>query len=617
VWTPPPRLKLSEWADEKRRLSAESSAETGRWRTDRAEYQRAIMDAFVNPDVEIITWMSSAQVGKTEVLNNVIGYFVDQDASPMLMVRPTLDDAMAWSKDRFAPMIRDNDCLRGKVADAKAKDSGNTILHKTFPGGHLTVVGANSPAGLASRPIRILLFDEVDKYPASAGTEGDPIKLGKKRSQTFWNRKIGITSTPTIKGISRVEASFNESNKQFFHVPCPKCNHFQRLVFSQVKWEKREDGTNDFDSVHYECVNCTEKLFEPDKLEMVRNGNWVAERPEVIKHAGFHLSELYSPWSSWKEIVIDFLEAKKRKETLKVWINTTLGETFEDEESLELSGGDLLKRREGYVTVPEGVYLLTASVDVQDDRLEAVVKGWGMGDESWFIAKEVFYGSPGRSDPWGKLLEFLTQEFPAENGLKMKVACTAVDSGGHFTQSVYKFTKSNIHLRIFAVKGYAGYGKSLIGKASKNNKVRALLIPIGVDTAKEIIYDRLKIEEHGAGYMHFNQKCDEEYFNQLTAEKQITKYNKGFATKVWVVIESRRNEMLDCEVYNLAAYHILKPNMEVLSESIKSRVKELKRQKESGIISSDTASDPEGVLRDQKRSMKRVGRKNFVTSWRN
>ena len=192
---PPPKLTISEWADEYRKLSPESSAEPGSWNTSRAEYQRGIMDALSDPYIETVVVMSSAQVGKTEILNNAVGYFISQDPSPMLVVQPTLDMAQTWSKDRLAPMLRDTPILSGLVKDPRSRDSGNTTLHKVFPGGHVTACGANSPSSLASRPVRNVFCDEVDRYPVSAGTEGDPVSLAKKRSATFWNRKIDRKST--------------------------------------------------------------------------------------------------------------------------------------------------------------------------------------------------------------------------------------------------------------------------------------------------------------------------------------------------------------------------------------------------------------------------------------
>src|SRR3990172_8165713 len=316
----PPKLSLSEWADRNRRLSPEASAEPGVWVTARAEYQRGILDAFSDPLVEEVVVMSSSQVGKTEILNNVVGYYIDQDPCPILIVQPRVEDAETWSKDRLAPMLRDTPCLRGLVKDPKTKDSGNTIRMKEFPGGRIAIGGANSPAGLAARPVRVVLLDEVDRFPASAGTEGDPVRLAIKRSQTFWNRKIGKFSTPTVKGASRVEAEWEESDQRRYHVPCPVCPGLQILRWGQVKWGKDEKGKPS--GVHYECEHCQAKIEERDKLRMVRNGRWIAGKPEIKRKAGVHLNELYSPWSSWQAMVERFYEDKKRPETLKTFVNT-------------------------------------------------------------------------------------------------------------------------------------------------------------------------------------------------------------------------------------------------------------------------------------------------------
>ena len=324
LWQPPPDLTVSDWADAERRLSSESSAEPGIWRTDRAPYQRGIMDAVADETVREIWVMKSAQVGWTEILNNVIGYHIHQDPAPMLLVQPTLEMAEAWSKDRLAPMVRDTPALAERIADPRSRDSGNTLLHKKFAGGHLTVAGANSPAGLASRPIRIVLFDEVDRYPASAGTEGDPISLGKKRAATFWNRKVLAGSTPTIKGSSRIESGFESGDQRFYHVPCVHCGELQRLVWSQVRWP---DGQPEL--AVYACVACGAELTDADKPKMLRAGQWVASR-ESRGIASFHISELYSPWSTWADMAVAFVQAKKLPETLQTWINTSLGETFEE-----------------------------------------------------------------------------------------------------------------------------------------------------------------------------------------------------------------------------------------------------------------------------------------------
>lgn len=322
---PPPRLTVSQWADAYRYLSPEASAEPGRWDTNRAAYQRGIMDAISDPRAETVVIMSSAQVGKTEIVNNLVGYHIHRDPAPILVIQPTTEMCEAWSKDRLAPMLRDSPELRGRVSEAKAKTSGNTLRQKKFPGGHLAIVGANSAAGLASRPIRILCCDEVDRYPASAGSEGDPVKLGTKRTATFWNRKVILVSTPTTAGVSRIEKAFLESDQRHFFVPCPHCGDAQRLRWPQVKWT---DG--DPLSARYHCIACGAGWTDAERWAAVRKGEWVAEAP-FTGTAGFHLNELYSPWRCMAETVRDFLDAKSRPDMLKTWVNTALGETWQEQ----------------------------------------------------------------------------------------------------------------------------------------------------------------------------------------------------------------------------------------------------------------------------------------------
>jgi len=375
---PPPVLTVSEWADEHRRLSPEASAEPGQWNTDRAPFQRAIMDAWNDPGVHTVVFMKSAQVGATEVLGNILGYIIDQDPGPALVLQPTLEMGEAWSKDRLAPMLRDCPSLTNKVGSPRSKDSDNTLRHKAFPGGHLTVVGANSPAGLASRPIRYVLADEVDRYPVSAGTEGDPLSLAVKRTTTFHNRKVMIASTPTIRGMSRVEAEFEKSDQQYLHLPCPHCGAMQRLVWAQVKWPKDTP-----EEAHYECEHCHGRIDDKHKPAMLALGEWTPES-EFSGIRGFHINELYSPWVRFADIATAFLRAKRAPETLRTWVNTALGETWE-EAGEELDPDGLFNRQEGFETPPDPVLVLTAGVDVQDDRLEGEVKAWGNGRESWGV----------------------------------------------------------------------------------------------------------------------------------------------------------------------------------------------------------------------------------------
>lgn len=557
---PPPKLTVSEWADSNRKLSPESSAEVGAWHTSRAEYQREILDAVSDPSVESVTIMSCAQVGKTEILLNLIGYHIHQDPSPILLVQPTLDMAQTFSKDRLAPMLRDTPVLQGKVADPKARDSGNTTLKKNFFGGHITMCGANSPASLASRPIRVVLFDEVDRFPVSAGSEGDPIDLARKRSATFWNRKEVAVSTPTIRDSSRIEALFENTDKREYHVPCPDCGHHQVLRWANVHWS--DDNP---DTAYYACEECGGAWDDAARYRAIRAGEWRATAP-FVGRAGFRLSGLCSPWTPLSSAVADFLQAKKLPETLRVWVNTYLGESWVDEGE-RLDDFQIATHREDYTSdqLPKEVVFLTAGIDVQDDRLEMEVVGWGRDEESWSVEYKSFFGDPASAQVWADLDSYLTLQFTTEDGRELGIKAAAVDTGGHHTQAVYKFCKPRLGRRIFAIKGVGGEGKPIVGRPSTNNHIKCKLFPIGVDTAKETIYSRLKIKEIGPGYCHFPRHYDEEYFAMLTAEKVVKKYHRGFHRREWVKVR-QRNEALDCRVYALAALSITGVNVNIIAQ---------------------------------------------------
>lgn len=511
-----------------------------------------------DPAVTELWFMKSAQVGWTELLNNVVGYFIDQDPAPILLIQPTIEMGEAWSKDRLAPMLRDSPKLAGKVADAKTRDSGNTILHKSFVGGHLTIAGANSPAGLASRPIRVVLCDEVDRYPSSAGAEGDPVSLARKRTTTFWNRKLLVGSTPTLKGYSRIEAGFLAGDQRRYFVPCPHCSVMQTLRWSQVQWPdgKPEDA-------YYGCASCGAVITDADKLGMLAAGEWRATA--TSKRAGvasFHINELYSPWVQFGHMAMAFYEAKDLPDTLRTWVNTSLGETFEVRgDTVDETG--LLERREVYpAELPAGVVLLTCGVDVQDNRLELEVVGHGAGQETWSILYKTIEGDPGQhpthSPLWAQLDDVLGQSFEHESGLSLKISATCIDTGGHKTESVYEYCKQRFARRVFAIKGAGGQGRPVVSKPTRNNKAGVRLFSLGVDSIKELIYSRLKITEPGPGYCHFPADRDVAFFAGLTAEKLITGYFKGKESRRWVLKGPHvRNEPLDCRGYALAALAIL------------------------------------------------------------
>ena len=588
---PPQKLKVSEWADQYRVLTSDSSAESGKWRTSRAEYQRGIMDAVVEREVERVVIMSSSQVGKTEIINNILGYYISQDPSPILIIQPTLEMSRTWSKDRLNPMITSAPVLKTKVREARTKDSENTILHKRFDGGHLSIVGANSASGLASRPIRILLCDEIDRYPFSAGVEGDSIQLATARTKTFWNRKIVMCSTPTIDGESRIQSAFQTSDKRYYYVPCPECNHYQTLKWANVAWDKDKPET-----AYYICEECACVIQEKSKLKMIRDGEWRSTET-FNRTAGFYVNELYSVWSTWAEMAINFLECKKHPEMLKAFINTSLGEVFKIE-SQEIPSESLMARRENFDfnSVPDEVLLITAGVDVQQDRIETQVIGWSL-EGTYVLDYKIHYGDTSTKQVWNDLDVYLTTRFKRESKKALPISCTTIDSG-YNTQSVYNFVKNKVGRRIFAVKGVSTAGKPIASRPSISGTQRIKLFSAGVDTAKETIFNWLQIDEPAVGYIHFASHLDEEYFKQLTAEQRSVKFVKGKKQVVWIQ-KRKRNESLDTFVYNLVAYHILQPNMEKLAE-----------------VKEPTQNKPKKPINALHQMRKPRPRKNFVNSWR-
>lgn len=565
VVAPPPEMTVSEWADEYRQLSSVASAEPGKWETDKAPYQREIMDSVNDPSVESVIVMSSAQVGKTEIILNIIGYYIAYDPAPILSLQPTIEMGEAFSKDRISTMLELTPTLQDKVKDPRSRDSGNTLRRKSFPGGHLTIAGANSPASLASRPVRVVLLDEVDRYPASAGTEGDPVNLAKKRSATFWNRKVVQTSTPTIKGMSRIEAAYENSSKGRWHVACPECGHMQPYRWAQL----------DFETGMYACNSCG--TLSREIAWKAQPGAWVHEQPDNPVR-GFHLNEMASPWRRWDEMIADFREAKKaasqgNKELLKTWVNTALGETWE-EDGDAIETADMEKRREYYGdALPSGVLVVTASVDVQDDRLEYEFVGWGVGKESWGVEYGVLRGDISQNDVWNELDMHLLRKFQTADGRMLSAACTCIDSGGHYTDEVYRFCKPREGRRVFAVKGRGGEGVPVIDKPSRSNRAKCALFPVGDNMGKTLVFDRLRVMDEGPGYCHFPREkdrgYDETYFKGLVSEKRVLRYVKGVPKIEWVkTTDGARNEPLDLRKYATAALEIINPPLDTMAQRV-------------------------------------------------
>jgi len=560
AFKPPKKMTLSEWADSHAYLSSESSAEGGRWHT--LPYQKGIMDAVTDPKIEQITVMKSARVGYSKILNHVAAFHIHQDPCPIMIVQPTIEDAQGYSKEEIAPMLRDTPVLRGLVSEAKAKDGANTILQKQFPGGSLSLVGANSPRGFRRVSRRVVLFDEIDGYPASAGTEGDQIKLGIRRTEYYWNRKIVSGSTPTVKDFSRVERMFQQGDQRRYFVPCPECGHMQYLKWANIRWID-----NDPDTASYGCESCGVLIPHSKKRWMVERGEWRATAPGNGKHVSFHIwaAYSYSPNATWPNLVEEFLDAKNDAEQLKTFVNTVLGETWEDEYASKV-GADALSERAATEEYQQGVVpvdclLLTIGCDVQDDRLSLSVWGWGREEQGWLIDRVVIYGDPSRPDVWKQLDEILQAPYEGEGDRKLKVMVTAIDSGGHHTAEVYQYARERQGMGVIAIKGMAQKNKPPIGKASKvdlNAKGKTLkkgaqVFPVGSDTVKSLLFGRLKHNDPGPGYLHFYPTVGTEYFQELTAEKQVMRFKNGFPERVWVKKSSARNEALDELVYAYAA----------------------------------------------------------------
>ena len=649
VFAPPPQLTVTEWAEQNIVLSTEDSATGGsRYNSRMAPYQRGMQDAVLEPGIEEVVFLTSAQVGKTLVLKNILGYYIKEDPAPIIWMVPTLDLAKRVSTQRIAPMLRDTPAL-SSLFDLGSRKVGNSTLEKSFPGGVLFLVGANSAAALSSMPIRIVLADEVSRYPLSAGPEGDPVNLAAKRQTSYWwNRKRVLASTPTIKGRCRISAAYERSDRRCYWVPCPHCSELAGHPdgYQVLKWKRL---TKDVPPAVYPCEHCGVALFESDKLWMLAHGEWrkeqdvrqqeldahrlqhsdaTAERcpdcelferrleeaqPEDPRAAGFFLHEMYSPFVTWDQMVAEFKEAvhhRENPELLKTFVNLALAETWEDRGEV-LDGNELMRRRESYPppALPDGVTMVTAGVDVQADRLECEVVGWGKGEESWSIDVLRFEGDTTQLtgtgstlSPWQRLEAYLRDaRFLHARGIRLPIVAACIDSGFH-TQEVYAWCKQQQMLdrRIFASKGVSGFGKPPINKKTISSRQRVKLYILAVDVLKETVYSRLRIEEPGAGYMHFSRENHStpflpeveavrlgngpDYFAQLTAEKIAYKSVRGYPMRHWELrVPGSRNEALDMRVYAYGAFLSLseKPSamLERERKELLRRAGELARQR--------------------------------------
>jgi phage terminase large subunit GpA-like protein len=576
---PDPALTVSAWADRYRILSSRASSEAGRYRTDRTPYMRAIMDALspAHPARKIV-FMKAAQVGATEAGNNWIGYCIHQAPGPFLAVQPTTDLAKRLSQQRIEPLIEESPELRGIVMPARMRDSGNTVLAKRFAGGQLVLTGANSAVGLRSMPARWLFLDEVDAYPGDVEGEGDPVALAEARTRTFGHRrKVFMVSTPTIRGLSRIEREFEGTDQRRYFVPCPHCDHMQWLRFERLIWEEGRP-----ESAEYVCENCERGIAEHHKTVMLARGEWraiaTAADPFVI---GFHISGLYSPvgWLSWAQIAREWEAAQGNDAALKTAKNTLLGETWQ--ERGEAPDWKRLYEREkehALRTVPWGALVLTAGADVQHDRIEVDIWAWGRGLESWLVDHVVIDGDTSRQTAWDHLTRLLAAEWKHEGGAPMRIARLAIDSGdGRSTSQVYSWVRKFGAGVAAAIKGVDGFdrstpvdGPTFVDATEYGRKIRrgVRLWKVSVAVFKSETYRFLRLERPTAeeladgvtfpdGFTHLPLGISAEWVKQLTAEQLVTvRDRRGFTKLEWRQMRER-NEALDCRVYARAAAWML------------------------------------------------------------
>ena len=591
---PEPALGVSEWANRYRVLSQRASSEPGRWRTSRTPYLKEVMDCLspASP-VRRVVFMKGSQVGGTECGNNWIGYVIHQAPGPMMAVAPTVELAKRNSKQRIEPQIEDSPALRELVKPARSRDSGNTILSKEFPGGVLVMTGANSAVGVRSMPARYLFLDEVDGYPGDADGEGDPILLAERRAATFQRRKVFLVSTPKTKGLSRIEREYEASDRRRYFVPCPDCRGYQTLSFDGLTWPEGRP-----EEAAYRCEHCGSLIDESRKTGMLEAGEWrptpreggAAKTDESAdadiarnngRTAGFHLSSLYSPvgWFSWADAAAMFEAAKKNPDLMKGFVNTVLGEPFEEAHEAP-EWHRLYERREAYRIgmVPRGGLFLTAGADVQKDRIEVEVVAWGRDKESWSVDYPVLDGDTARPEVWDRLNQVLARDWPRQGGGALPIRVLCIDSG-YATQDVYGWARKHPQAvwgpagaaarqprTAVAVKGQERDVALLLGvsKADAGGRRRGLRVwSVSSSIAKGELYRWLKLERptdeamadgagYPPGYCHFPQ-YGEEYFRQLTAERRVIRIHKGFPRASWEKDPSRQNEALDCRVYARAA----------------------------------------------------------------
>lgn len=585
---PPDDLTVSEWAEKKRRLSAEASAEPGPWRNDRTPYLVDVMNAFSDPKVKHIVMVAASQVGKTEAELNMIGYIIDEDPGSILFIHPTVTDAKEFSKLRVAPMIRDSPSLKRKVADAKQRDSANTMLQKSYPGGIITLCGSTEAHSLCSKPIRYVLGDERDRWAASAGNEGDPWDLAMARQTTFYNAKAIEVSTPTIKNASAIEAAYSKGTMERWVTKCPHCDEYHEMAWKNIRFDYTEHAvsngkrTYEVTSILYVCPGCGG--ISDERTMKKQHSKWQASNPKALANGcrSFWLNAFCSQWASWESIIVKFLDAHENTKKLQVVFNTCFGELWEDRGDIQ-GEDELLARREEYpAELPGGVLVLTCGIDTQDDRLEYEIVGHGHWGETWGIKAGIIMGRPDSDEVWQALDDVLDHKYTFQNRVGLKISMSFMDEGGHFTQQVRARCRERNAKKLFCIKGVAGQDKPYTSPPKKQRITidgsyygETWQYQIGVDSGKQLIFDNLRVQSPGANYCHFPLRDDyaAAYFKGLMSEHLIYDATKKNPWKWDKIPGHERNERLDCRNYALAAFHALTVNLDEIENRIRAAAK--------------------------------------------
>jgi phage terminase large subunit GpA-like protein len=554
---PPENLTVSQFSDKHRILDSKTSAAPGPWRTSTTPYLEGVMNAFNDNEVEEIIFCKPTQVGGTEAMNNMLAYVIAQDPAPALVVYPTLDLAEYASKNRIQTMVEISPQLKERYQIRDSKD-----LELQFNGMYVVLSGANSPASLASRPIRYLFLDEVDKYPPNSGKESDPISLARERTKTFaYNKKIFLTSTPTVRDGNVWKSFEGADEKRYYYVPCPHCATYQQFKFKQIKWPKDIDATEAINVAYYECEKCKGKINDGHKMNMLRNGKWKAEnKSSSRKKLAFHLNTIYSPWVRFGDVAYEFLKSKDYPDMLQNFVNSWLAEPWE-ETQLKLNS-DVVKERESEYeefVIPNDAQILTAGVDVQKSKLYYTIRAWGANYTSWNITH-------GSVSTFEDIEEIMNATYKNKFGEEFQVNLCCIDSGDR-TEEVYDFCYLNSDW-VVPVKGssnqmYSRYKLSTIDKiGSKANGMRLVLV--NTSQYKETITTRLKRANGNGSFMVYNC-CDEDYAKQITSEHKVKVKKGGREIEVWKTKTAHAdNHYLDCEVYACTAADLL--NVRYLKE---------------------------------------------------